>query len=80
MPYIYETIQIHVHMERVKHRFFALPNRLSCSVMNKICVSQIHIQKKFNIAIGFSQNGIATGIHLYVVSLPAIIYPPTPLS
>ena len=25
-------------LERVKHSFFALPNPLSCSVMNKICL------------------------------------------
>ena len=28
-------------LERAKHSFFALPNPLSCSVMNKICLNQI---------------------------------------
>ena len=27
-------------LERAKHNFFALPNPLSCSVMNKICLNQ----------------------------------------
>ena len=27
-------------LERAKHSFFALPNPLSCSVMNKICINQ----------------------------------------
>ena len=27
-------------LERAKHSFFALPNPLSCSVMNKICLNQ----------------------------------------
>ena len=29
-----------VCLERAKHSFFALPNPLSCSVMNKICLNQ----------------------------------------
>ena len=28
-------------LERAKHSFFALPNPLSCSVMNKICLNQV---------------------------------------
>ena len=28
-------------LERAKHNFFALPNPLSCSVMNKICLNQV---------------------------------------
>ena len=27
-------------LERAKHSFFALPNPLSCPVMNKICLNQ----------------------------------------
>ena len=30
-------------LERAKHSFFALPNPLSCSVMNKICLNQISV-------------------------------------
>ena len=36
--------KLYVHvcvLERAKHRFFALPNPLSCSVMNKICLNQL---------------------------------------
>ena len=29
-----------VFLEKAKHRVFALPNPLSCSVMNKICLNQ----------------------------------------
>ena len=28
-------------LERAKHSFFALPNPLSCSVMNKMCLNQM---------------------------------------
>ena len=40
-------------LERAKHSFFALPNPVSCSVMNKICLNQAlakrHILFKINI-------------------------------
>ena len=42
--YFYYVNKLDVHMcvlERAKHSFFALPNPLSCSVMNKICLNQI---------------------------------------
>ena len=29
-------------LEKAKHSFFALPNPLSCSVMNKICLNQAY--------------------------------------
>ena len=41
--YFYYVIKLYVHvcvLERAKHSFFALPNPLSCSVMNKICLNQ----------------------------------------
>ena len=42
--YFYYVIKLYVHvcvLERAKHSFFALPNPLSCSVMNKICLNQV---------------------------------------
>ena len=42
--YCYYVNKLYVHvcvLERAKHSFFALPNPLSCSVMNKICLNQI---------------------------------------
>ena len=33
-------------LERAKHSFFALPNPLSCSVMNKTCLNQQHIREQ----------------------------------
>ena len=39
----YYVIKLYVHvcvLERAKHSFFALPNPLLCSVMNKICLNQ----------------------------------------
>ena len=41
--YFYYVNKLYVHvcvLERAKHSFFALPNPLSCSVMNKICLNQ----------------------------------------
>ena len=41
--YFYYVNKSYVHvcvLERAKHSFFALPNPLSCSVMNKICLNQ----------------------------------------
>ena len=41
--YFYYINNLYVHvcvLERVKHSFFALPNPLSCSVMNKVCLNQ----------------------------------------
>ena len=41
---IYYVNKLYVHvcvLERAKHSFFALPNPLSCSVMNKICLNQV---------------------------------------
>ena len=41
--YFYYVIKLYVYvcvLERAKHSFFALPNPLSCSVMNKICLNQ----------------------------------------
>ena len=41
--YFYYVIKLYVHvcvLERAKHSFFVLPNPLSCSVMNKICLNQ----------------------------------------
>ena len=36
-------------LEGAKHRFFALPNPLLCSVMNKLCLNQValcqHLQQ-----------------------------------
>ena len=40
--YFYYVTKLYVHvcvLERAKHSFFALPNPLSCSVMNKICLT-----------------------------------------
>ena len=42
---LYQCDKLYVHvcvcvLERAKHSFFALPNPLSCSVMNKICLNQ----------------------------------------
>ena len=42
--YFYYVNKLYVHvcvLERAKHSFFALPNPLSCSVMNKICLNQV---------------------------------------
>ena len=42
--YFYYVIKLYVHvcvLERAKHSFFALPNPLSRSVMNKICLNRI---------------------------------------
>ena len=44
--YFYYVIKLYVHvcvLERAKHSFFALPNPLSCSVMNKICLNQMYL-------------------------------------
>ena len=44
--YFYHVNKLYVHvcvLERAKHSFFALPNPLSCSVMNKISLNQIEI-------------------------------------
>ena len=44
--YFYYVNKLYVHvcvLERSKHSFFALPNPLSCSVMNKICLNQVLI-------------------------------------
>ena len=41
--YFINVNKLYVHvcvLERAKHSFFALPNPLSCSVMNKICLNQ----------------------------------------
>ena len=41
--YFYYVNKLYVHvcvLERAKHSFFALPNPLSCSVMDKICLNQ----------------------------------------
>ena len=43
--YFYYVNKLYVHvcvLERAKHSFFALPNPLSCSVMNKICLNQVN--------------------------------------
>ena len=49
--YFYYVNKLYVHvcvLERAKHSFFALPNPLSCSVMNKICLNQTeNIKNKF---------------------------------
>ena len=40
--YFINENKLYVHvcvLERVKHSFFALPNPLSCSVMNEICLN-----------------------------------------
>ena len=50
--YFYYVNKLYVHvcvLERAKHRFFALPNPLSCSVMNKMCLKQT--PKRGNILI-----------------------------
>ena len=46
--YFYYVNKLYVHvcvLERAKHSFFALPNPLSCSVMNKICLHKLYGQK-----------------------------------
>ena len=45
--YFYYVNKLYVHvcvLERAKHSIFALPNPLSCSVMNKICLNQDAIE------------------------------------
>ena len=47
--YFYYVNKLYVHvcvLERAKHSFFALPNPLSCSVMNKICLNQLIDKRK----------------------------------
>ena len=47
--YFYYVNKLYVHvcvLERAKHSFFALPNPLSCSVMNKICLNQNYCWRK----------------------------------
>ena len=42
--YFINVNKLYVHvcvLETAKHRFFAMPNPLSCSLMNKICLNQI---------------------------------------
>ena len=49
--YFYYVNKLYVHvcvLERAKHSFFALPNPLSCSVMNKICLNQHEAKERIN--------------------------------
>ena len=38
-------------LERAKHSFFALPNPLSCSVMNKICLNHYDLYNTVTVII-----------------------------
>ena len=53
--YFYYVNKLYVHvcvLERAKHSFFALPNPLSCSVMNKICLNQENKTSKRMLLVG----------------------------
>ena len=66
--YFYYVIKLYVHvcvLERAKHSFFALPNPLSCSVMNKICLNQMDmmsISTKRNMQVAYFKLHISSKV------------------
>ena len=70
--YFYYVNKLYVHvcvLERAKHSFFALPNPLSCSVMNKICLNQVILEPKQEIK-KYSHYLLFIGTMLYTFSQP----------
>ena len=71
--YFYYANKLYVHvcvLERAKHSFFALPNPLSCSVTNKICLNQEHI---IQIYFGITHGRVLSG-ELYTQRLQKSVY------